>query len=137
MKILWLVTAGLGLVYMVVWAAGKNADVSGPQNPNRPPVVKQEPVPPANVSAQALAELSRGDAISRVDPKAILTLVSSTPKAFTGTDLREVPATAAGAVPGFEVVWSASVDNKETSRLTYHVAAPNRVVFVKQEPVNQ
>lgn len=126
MKKLWLLTVGLGLVFVAVWAAGKAP--SGPEPDaaaTRPPVSE----------STRLAEQAKGDAIGRSPSGATIQTETITPKLFRGPTLQDNPLAAGEAHPGFTVVLDAMVGGKPVSKLTYHVAPPDLIVFVKQQTV--
>lgn len=124
MKVMWLIVAGLALVYVSIWAATKD---HGPAPPST-----QATEASAN-SQDTLVGIAKEDAASRAPSGAKIDVVSVTPKVFTGDDLKEAGLGAAGTRPGFAIVLDAMVADKAVARLTYHAAPPGTVVFVSQK----
>lgn len=124
MKILWSIVVGLAVIFLVVWAATRSGSN-----------VKVERTPAPASESTRLADSAKGDAIARSPSGATIQTESVTPHTFAGVDLHDASPLQTGAVGGFVVVLDAKVAGKTVSRLTYHVASPQAVVFVKQEAV--
>lgn len=132
-KTLWLVTAGLATLYLAVWAAGVGRDRVVPPQTAR--LVAEEPTPDqaAQRRQDALQEAASADAAQRVDSRATLEVAEVEPKYFEGSDLRLVAVPGRDARLGSIITLIASVDGEPVSKLTYHAAPPDTVVFVRQE----
>ncbi|MEX2043287.1 MAG: hypothetical protein WD926_00140 [Patescibacteria group bacterium] len=131
MKVLWLITAGLGLLFLAVWAADGGGEVIPRQTP-RPAAA--EPTPDQSEQQRArLNDLAIGDARGRVDSRARIRVDSVGVQNFKGADLRKASPADPGAQLGTVIVLVATVDGRPVSELTYHAVAPDTVVFVKQE----
>jgi hypothetical protein len=126
-KILWVIVVILGVIYLGVWAAGKD---KGTSSPAASPVTHAGS---GGSSGDQLAGIAKGDAISRVPNTASLEVDSIKPGVFSGPDLQTAHSLGGGTTAGFEIVLVATVGDKPVSKLTYHAAPPDRIVFVKQE----
>jgi hypothetical protein len=129
MKKVWLVVAGLGLIYVVMWAGMKQSH----PKVKAPGVI--EPTVALIGDAKGLADIAQGDAISRTAPDAQISIASITPAKFRGDDLKQVTVGDKNAKSGYVIVLDAKRDGKTIDKFTYHAVPPNQTVFVKQEPV--
>ncbi|HEY8108841.1 MAG TPA: hypothetical protein VIF43_02425 [Patescibacteria group bacterium] len=129
-RVLWLATAGLALLFLAVWAADGDDRVIPPQQPRS----QAEATPDQSAAQQEkFKDLALSDAASRVDSRARIGVESTTVGTFKGPDLQSTgPGDPAGTL-GTVLVLSATVDGRPVSKLTYHAAPPDTVVFVKQE----
>lgn len=132
---LWLVTAGLALLFLAVWAADRESEVIPRQTP-RPgaeaPVAEATPEQSAQ-QRERLNALAIESAKTKVDSRAQVKVDSVTVGSFKGADLQEASPADPDAQLGTVIVLVATVDGRETSKLTYHAVPPDRIVFVKQE----
>lgn len=119
MKALWAVVVGLALVYVAVWSF-TNEDVA------EAPATYQEG------SREALAELARSDAISRLGSDHTTEIASVAPRRFN-PGLDEVVPTETEGKDGYLIEISAKVDNVPAAKLTYHASSPRQVLLKKQE----
>lgn len=129
-KALWLVTAGLGLLFLAVWAADGGDQVIPRQTPQ--PAAEATPDQSGQQRAR-LNDLAIGDARGRVDSRARIEVDSVTVQSFKGADLRKASPGDPEAQLGTVIVLVAAVDGRPVSELTYHAVAPDRVVFVDQQ----
>lgn len=130
-RALWLVTAGLGFLFLAVWAADDGGEVIPRQTP-RPAAAEATPDQSEQQRAR-LNDLAIRDARGRVDSRARIRVDSVTVQNFKGADLRKASPADPGSRLGTVVVLVATVDGRPVSELTYHAVAPDTVVFVKQE----
>lgn len=126
MSKLWLLVAGLAVVYLLMWAALRD------DRPKPPSDVEQLQVTPSS-EIEVLSGLAQRDAIARNESGVTLERESIRPGYFSGDDLRPISPRSAGARPGFVITYQAKRDGKAVARLVYHAVAPDRVVFVSQE----
>ena len=122
MKILWIIAVVLGLVYLAIWAGMRSGDDAATPRPSPTPDLKT-----------TLSEKAQGDAIGRVPSNATVKIVSVSPQFFTGPELTPSSPTVDSAIPGFVITVQADVDGKPQSKLVYHGAPPQQIVFVRQE----
>ncbi|MDP3999909.1 MAG: hypothetical protein Q8Q11_00535 [bacterium] len=130
-KALWLVTAGLGLLFLAVWAADSGGQVIPRQTPQ--PAAAEATPDQSEQQRANLNDLAISDAQGRVDSRARVRVKSADIRSFKGADLRETGPGDPSAQLGTVIVLVATVDGTPVSELTYHAVAPDRVVFVKQE----
>lgn len=126
MRTLWFVTVGLGVLYMAVWGVTKES---------RTAKIEPSPVGVTQGTGPALAGIAQGDAISRIDPGATTQVTSILPKRLAGEDLHEVGLTSQEGFMGFQIVLTASLNERPVAKLTYHAAPPTKVIFVKKEAI--
>ncbi len=131
-KTLWLVTVGLAVLYLGVWAVGTEGDSVVPRQTALPAAAEDAPDRSAEQRA-VLEESASADAAGRVDSRATLEVTGVKPKFFSGPDLQPVAFAAQDAKAGLEITILARVDGEPVSKLTYHAVPPDRVVFVRQE----
>ena len=127
MKLVWAITAGLALLYLLVYSAAKIGD-----QPPAPPPAAREATPQAT-DPQGLSGIALGDAVGRVDPKAQVKVVAVKPKYLSGNPLAEANPGSPGSQLGSLIEVGAFIDDKEVSRMTYYAIPPNVVQFVKAE----
>ena len=130
-KALWLVTAGLGLLFLAIWAADSGDRVIPPQTPQ--PAAEEAAPDQTEQQRAKLNALAIGDAQGRVDSRARIKVASVTVQNFKGADLRKASPADPEAQLGTVIVLVATVDGRPVSELTYHAVAPDRVVFVEQK----
>lgn len=128
-KALWLITAGLALLFLAVHAADSGKEVIPRQTPR--PAAEATPDQSKQQRAK-LNGLAIRDAQGRVDSRARLRVKSATIQNFKGADLQKASPADPEAQLGWVIVLVATVDGQATSKLTYHAVAPDNVVFVEQ-----
>ncbi len=136
MRKLWVIVATLGVVYLLVYAFSGSGQKTKPAPSVRvgvTPATSAAPsTPPPNV-LEVLRAKAAGDARGRVDSASTVE-PSSVRTLFLTSDLKnEAKRDTPGAVEGYRIVVTSKIDGKPRSRLTYHAAEPDRLVFVDQE----
>jgi hypothetical protein len=110
---LWLVTAGLALLFLAIWASGQGDETVVPQQEPRPAAANPTPDQSAQ-TRKRLEQLAIKDATDRVDSRAKVAVDEASSN-------------------NSEIVVVAVVEGRPVSKLTYRAVPPDRVVFVKQE----
>lgn len=139
MRKLWVTVAVLGVVYLLVYAfSGSEREVRPVaetrlgQTPAATSPSDAPPTPPPPV-LDVLRNKAAGDARGRVDSASTVD-ASSVRKLFLTADLKdEAKRDTPGAVEGYRIVVTSKIEDKPRSRLTYHAADPDRLVFINQE----
>ncbi len=128
MKRLWLAVALLALVYLAVWAVGRDGT-----NLDRPAEVGGSPVSLPSGQSDSITALALQDAQGKSAGASVELAGAPTPAYFTGPELTKVAPLSKNAQLGAVVVVNTKVNGNTVSRSTYHVVLPTQVVLVKQE----
>lgn len=129
MSKLWILVAGLGLVYLLMWMAVRG---------DTPPNIDTNALSPGQLTSRPetavirLEEEAKGRTIGRTDSAAELTIEQTTEAFFVGQDLKLSSAEDPAAQRGFIIRVKATKDGKPIARFVYHAVAPNTVQLISQ-----